>query len=94
VKQSQSPSIKTSDVRVELIRDAAAKLLDATVLNTVNSRKGCRHLALEIIQLLDEEDGCEARVSQAVRTSRTSTQRLAEGSSGSEAITNATANDR
>ena len=54
--QSQSDTNATSHLRVERIRELAAKLLDSTVLNTQKSRAACRDYMGAMMQLLDEED--------------------------------------
>ena len=52
----QSDPNPASHLRVERIRELAAKLLDSTVLNTKKSRAACRDYMGAMIQLLDEED--------------------------------------
>jgi ribosomal protein L17 len=54
--QDEASRNRTSEWRVELIRNLAAKLLDQTVLNTAKSRADCRQTAVELILLLDEEE--------------------------------------
>jgi hypothetical protein len=54
--QDQSDSNAASHLRVERIRELAAKLLDSTVLNTQKSRANCREYMGAMTQLLDEED--------------------------------------
>jgi hypothetical protein len=54
--QNQSDTNAASHLRVERIRDLAAKLLDSTVLNTKKSRAHCREYMGAMMQLLDEED--------------------------------------
>jgi hypothetical protein len=54
--QFQTDTNPASHVRVERIRELAAKLLDSTVLNTKKSRAACRDYIGAMIQLLDEED--------------------------------------
>jgi hypothetical protein len=54
--QGQSDTNPASHLRVERIRELAAKLLDSTVLNTKKSRAACRDYMGAMIQLLDEED--------------------------------------
>jgi hypothetical protein len=56
--QDQSDTNAASHLRVERIRELAAKLLDSTVLNTKKSRAGCREYMGAMMQLLDEEDVC------------------------------------
>ena len=52
----QSDTNPASHLRVERIRELAAKLLDSTVLNTQKSRAACRDYMGAMMQLLDEED--------------------------------------
>ena len=54
--QDRSDTNPASHLRVERIRELAAKLLDSTVLNTKKSRAACRDYMGAMIQLLDEED--------------------------------------
>jgi hypothetical protein len=54
--QDQSDTNAASHLRVERIRELAAKLIDSTVLNTKKSRAHCREYMGAMMQLLDEED--------------------------------------
>ena len=66
----------TSDARLERIQDIAAKLLDSTVLNTVQSRGRCRQLAVAMLQLLDEEDARQSRLSRIAEDNRAAKRRF------------------